>query len=293
LDTVRVVLRPKRYESLAISEARHSMPDLLYEKRDAVAVITLNRPEKRNAFSPEMLVRLADAWVDFRDDDALRVAVLTGAGDDAFCAGGDLGRLMPLFTGARVPEDDWDHRLMSDVARIMSTALLRPFELYKPIVAAINGFALAGGSEILQSTDIRVASSQSTFGLSEAQRGLVPGGGSMVRLPRQIPHCKAMEILLTGDWISAREAYRIGLVNEVVAPEEVLPRAFEFAQRLAKNAPIALRTIKEAVLRTSGLPLEDAYRIEFELSAVVTGSKDAREGPKAFMEKREPVFTGE
>ncbi|MAG29374.1 MAG: enoyl-CoA hydratase [Deltaproteobacteria bacterium] len=269
------------------------MPDLLYEKRDGIAILTLNRPERRNAFSPETMVRLAEAWVDFRDDDDLRVAILTGAGDKAFCAGGDLGRLLPLFTGARQPEDDWDHRLMNDLGNLMATALLRPFELYKPIIAAVNGFALAGGSEILQSTDIRIASSNAQFGLSEAQRGLVPGGGSMVRLPRQIPYCKAMEILMTGDYLSAEEAHRIGFVNYVVEPEELMPRAFEFAERLVKNAPLALQAIKETVIRTSGIPLEEAYVIEHELSGRVTRSKDAREGPKAFMEKREPIFIGE
>jgi enoyl-CoA hydratase len=269
------------------------MSDLLYEKRDGIAILTLNRPEQRNAFSPETMVRLAAAWIDFRDDDSLRVAILTGAGDTAFCAGGDLGRLMPLFTGAREPEDEWDRRLMEDVGSVMSTALLRPFELYKPIIAAINGYAVAGGAEILQSTDIRIASEEASFGLSEAQRGLVPGGGSMVRLPRQIPYCKAMEILMTGDRISAEEAHRIGFVNEIVAKAEVMPRALEFAERLAKNAPLALRAIKEAVIRTSGLALEEAYVIEHEISARVMRSKDAREGPKAFMEKREPVFKGE
>ncbi len=268
-------------------------PALLYEKRDGIAILTLNRPEHRNAFSPEMMVLLAEAWVDFRDDDSLRVAILTGAGEKAFCAGGDLARLMPLFTGARQPEDDWDQRLMSDVANVMSTALLRPFELYKPIISAINGGAVAGGTEILQSTDIRIASAEASFGLSEAQRGLVPGGGSMVRLPRQIPYCKAMEILLTGERMSAEEALRIGFVNEVVPSAELMDRAFHFARRLAKNAPLALRAIKETVLRTSGLPLEEAHRIEYEISGRVMTSKDAREGPRAFMEKREPVFTGE
>jgi enoyl-CoA hydratase len=270
-----------------------SEPDLLYEKRDGVAILTFNRPEKRNALSPELLVRLAEAWVDFRDDDALRVAILTGAGDQAFCAGGDLGRLMPLFTGARKPDDEWDQRLMGDLGRIMATALLRPFELYKPIVAAVNGFALAGGTEILQSTDIRIASSRSSFGLTEAQRGLVPGGGSMVRLPRQIPYCKAMEILLLGDRIPADEAHRIGFVNEVLAPEELMPRALAIADRLKKNAPLALRAIKETAIRTNGMPLEEAYEVEHALSAPVVQSRDAREGPLAFMEKREPVFRGE
>jgi enoyl-CoA hydratase len=268
------------------------MPDLLYEKHDHIAIVTFNRPERRNALSPETMVRLAEAWKDFRDDDEMRVAILTGAGDQAFCAGGDLQRLMPLFTGARAPDDDWDRRLMADVGEIMSTALLRPFELYKPIVAAVNGYALAGGSEILQSTDIRIASSSASFGLSEAKRGLVPGGGSMVRLPRQVPWCKAMEILLLGDRIPAEEAHRIGFVNEVVEPEALMPRALELAERLARNAPLALRAIKEAAIKTSGLPLEEAYAIEHRLSGAVMTSRDAREGPKAFMEKREPVWEG-
>jgi len=267
--------------------------DLLYEKRDGIAILTLNRPERRNALSPESMCRLADAWRDFRDDDSLRVAILTASGDRAFCAGGDLERLMPLFTGARAPEDEWDRRLMADAGDIMATALLRPFELYKPIVAAINGTAVAGGSEILQSTDIRIASRNARFGLSEARRGLVPGGGSMVRLPRQIPYCKAMEILLLGEPVPAAEAHRIGFVNEVVAPEELMARALEVAGKLARNGPLALRKIKETVLRTSGLPLEDAYRIEHECAATVMASRDAREGPRAFMEKREPHFTGE
>ncbi len=266
------------------------MPDLLYEKRDGIAILTLNRPEQRNAFSPETMVRLAAAWIDFRDDDSLRVAILTGAGDTAFCAGGDLGRLMPLFTGAREPEDEWDRRLMDDVAGVMSTALLRPFELYKPIIAAINGYAVAGGAEILQSTDIRIASEEASFGPARHSGDSFRG---VVRLPRQIPYCKAMEIVMTGDRISAEEAHRIGFVNEIVAKEKVMPRALEFAERLARNAPLALRAIKEAVIRTSGLALEEAYVIEHEISARVMRSKDAREGPKAFMEKREPVFKGE
>ena len=268
------------------------MPDLIYEKRDGIAYLTFNRPERRNALSPQLMVQLAEAWRDFRDDAAVRVAILTGSGDQAFCVGGDLARLMPLFTGARQPEDEWDQRLLSDLSQ-MQVALLRPFELYKPIIAAVNGYALAGGCEILQATDIRIASSNARFGLSEVKRGLVPGGGSMVRLARQIPYCKAMEMLLLGDPMSAEEAWRIGLVNEVVAPEHLMPRAEELAAKLARNGPLALRKIKEAVWRTSGLPLEQAHEIENECSAVVMQSRDAREGPRAFIEKREPVFTGE
>ncbi len=268
------------------------MPHLIYEKCDGVATLTFNRPERRNALSPELMVQLAGAWVDFRDDPAMRVAILTGAGGEAFCAGGDLQLLMPLFTGARKPQDEWDRKLLGD-GSLMMTALLKPFELYKPVIAAVNGYALAGGCEIMQATDLRIASTNASFGLSEAKRGLVPGGGSMVRLARQIPYCKAMEILLLGDRMSAEEAHRIGLVNEVVSPERLLPRAHELAARLAKNGPLALRKIKEAVLRTSGLPLAEAYAIENECAGVVMQSRDAREGPRAFMEKREPVFTGE
>jgi enoyl-CoA hydratase len=269
------------------------MPDLLYEKRDGVAILTLNRPEQRNAFSPQTMVLLARAWKDFRDDKAMRVAILTGAGDTAFCAGGDLKLLLPMFTGARKPETEWDHALMNNLGDVMATALLRPFELYKPIIAAINGYALAGGSEILQSTDIRVASRTASFGLTEVKRGLVPGAGSMVRLQRQIPYAKAMEILMIGDNMSAEEAHRIGFVNEVVEPEALMPRALELAAKIAKNAPLAVQAIKEAAIRTNGLPLEDAFVIEHECSAKVMRSKDAREGPRAFAEKREPVFTGE
>jgi enoyl-CoA hydratase len=268
------------------------MPDLLYEKRDGIAILTLNRPEQRNAFSPQTMVLLARAWKDFREDDAMRVAILTGAGDTAFCAGGDLKLLLPMFTGARQPETEWDHELMSNLGDVMATALLRPFELYKPIIAAVNGYAMAGGTEILQSTDIRIASRTASFGLTEVKRGLVPGGGSMVRLQRQIPYAKAMELLMTGDNMTAEEAHRVGFINEVVEPEALMPRALELAAKIAKNAPLAVQAIKETAIRTNGIPLEEAFKIEHECSAKVMTSSDAREGPRAFAEKREPVFKG-
>ena len=267
------------------------MADLIYEKSDGIATITMNRPERRNAISPEMMVRLGEAWVDFRDDPDLRVAILTGAGSEAFCVGGDLAALIPLFTGARPPEGEWDRRLMDNLEFTM-TSLLKGFELYKPIVAAVNGVATAGGCEILQATDIRVASRNARFGLAEAKRGLVPGGGSLVRLARQIPYAKAMEILLTGELMPAEEAWRIGLVNEIVEPDQVLPRAREIASKLAQCGPFALRKIKEAVLRTSGIPLADAFAIENQISAEVMASEDAREGPRAFLEKRPPRYQG-
>jgi enoyl-CoA hydratase len=221
---------------------------LLVEKRDGIMTLTMNRPEVRNSLSPQMLVKMAAAWHEFRDAKDLRVAILTGAGDEDFSAGGDLQLTMPLITGARKPEDEWDKKLMG-----------RGFELYKPVIAAVNGRALGGGTELTNAVDLRIAAEHAVFGTPEAKVGLLPGGGSLTRLPRQIPYCKALEMLMIGDSFSAREALEMGLVNYVVP---------------------------------SGLPLEQAYQVENEVSAIVMQSKDAREGPRAFKEKRKPHFTG-
>ena len=264
---------------------------LLVEKADGVMTLTMNRPEARNALSPQMLVKMAEAWYEFRDTRDLRVAILTGAGDEDFCAGGDLKLTMPLVTGARKPEDEWDHKLVSNYTLFMD-AILRGFELYKPVIAAVNGNALGGGTETANACDLRVAAEHAVFGTPEARRGLLPGGGSISRLPRQIPYAKAMEILLIGDSITAREALEIGLLNYVVPKEELMQKALELAGKLAENGPLAIRKIKEGVLRTSGLPLDQALQIENEVSAAVMASKDAREGPRAFKEKRKPRFTG-
>jgi enoyl-CoA hydratase/carnithine racemase len=266
------------------------MPDVLFEKKGGVAVVTFNRPQKKNALTPEMVVRLAEAWTELRDDDGLRAAILTGAGD-VFCAGADLGRLIPLLTKARAADDEWDQRLLADRS-LFQAAILRRFELWKPVIAAVNGAALAGGCEILQATDIRVAAPEASFGLPEPTRGIIPGGGSLVRLARQIPYVRAMQILLTGDPIPARDALEIGFVNEIVPREKLLERAFEIASRIAENGPLAVRKIKEVVVRSQGRPLQDAFTIEEECSREVMRSSDAREGPRAFMEKRKPNFTG-
>lgn len=266
------------------------MTELLYEKRDGVALLTLNRPTRKNALTPELMVRLAEAWRDFRDDDEARVAILTGAGD-TFTAGADLARLIPLLTRARKPEDDWDRRLLEDKT-LFQTAVLRRFELYKPVIAAVDGVALAGGCEMMLATDLRIATPEASFGLSEAKRGIVPGAGSLARLARQIPYCEAMRIMLIGDAIPASEALRIGLINEIVPRAQLLPRAHELAAKLAANGPLALRKIKEAVLRGGGRPLEEAFDIEDECARTVMRSEDALEGPRAFMEKRAPRFVG-
>jgi enoyl-CoA hydratase len=265
---------------------------LLVDREDGILTLTMNRQAARNSLSPQMLVKLAQAWYEFRDTKDLRVAILTGAGDRDFCAGGDLKITMPLMTGARQPEDDWDHQLLAG-GSLFTDAILRGFECYKPIIAAVNGNALGGGTEMTNACDLRVASEHAVFGTPEAKVGLLPGGGSITRLPRQIPYAKAMEMLLIGDKFSAREALEMGLLNYVVPHEQLLPKARELAGRLVQNGPLALRKIKEGVLRSSGEPLARAYEIENEVSAAVMASKDAREGPLAFKEKRKPNFTGE
>jgi enoyl-CoA hydratase len=266
------------------------MSELLFEKKDGVAIVTFNRPTKKNAFTPEMVVRLAEAWIEFRDDDSLRVAVLTGNGD-TFSAGADLGRMIPLLTKARPPDDEWDRKLLAD-PKLFQAAILRRFEIWKPIIAAVNGAALAGGCEMLQATDLRLAAPEASFGLPEPKRGIVPGGGSLVRLARQIPYVRAMQILLTGDAMSAQTALEVGFVNEIAPREKLVDRALELALRIAENGPLAVRKIKEAVIRSQGRPLDEAFAIEDECAREVMRSSDAREGPRAFMEKRKPNFTG-
>jgi len=267
------------------------MPAVVYEKKGGTAYIILNRPEVHNALDAEVVVRLAEAWQDFADDDSLRVAIITGAGDRAFSSGADLRKLIPLMAGARQPGDEYEEKLMSN-RRLISIALLRGFDLYKPIIAAINGYCLAGGTEIIQATDIRIAAQHATFGLTEVKRAIIPSGGSMVRLPRQVPFCKAMEVLLVGDSMSAEEAHRIGLVNQVVSPGKLMEMAEEFAGKIAENGPLAVRKIKETVLKALGRPVNEGYALEDEAARVIMGSEDAREGPRAFAEKRPPRYVG-
>jgi enoyl-CoA hydratase len=264
---------------------------LLFRKEGHIARLTMNRPAKRNAISPEMLVRLARGWREVREDPEIRVAILTGAGEQAFCAGADLGRLIPLLTRQRPPEDEWDDQLIAD-RDAFGDGLLRGFELHKPVIAAINGHALAGGTELVLACDLRFAASGSTLGLTEVARGIIPGGGGVSRAPRQVPYCKAMEILLVGHPISAEEAWRIGLVNDVLPPSAVAARADEIATRIAANGPLAVQAVKQAVLRADGAPLTEALAIESEVGVRVFTSEDAIEGPRAFMEKRPPRFVG-
>jgi enoyl-CoA hydratase len=267
------------------------MPALLFEVRNQIAYLTFNRPEVHNSISPEMIVQLCDAWHRINTDDEIRSVIITGAGDKAFSAGADLGRLIPLFTKARAPEDEWDRKLL-DNRRLGDHAILRNYDVFKPIIAAVNGFCIAGGFELMQATDLRVAAEHATFALQEVKWAIIPASGSLVRLPRQMPYCKAMEILLTGNRIDAHEAYRLGLINYVLPASQVMAKAEELASTIAANGPIAVRAIKEGVQRAMGRPLEEGFRIENEVAKAVMKSEDAREGPRSFIEKRKPVYKG-
>jgi enoyl-CoA hydratase len=260
-----------------------------FDVQDRIALITIDRPEAMNALDPAMLFGLAEAWDSAEDDDDVWVVVITGAGDKAFCVGADLKLTIPAATGeARAGELE----APADRFPNMSRTLLRGRLYPKPIVAAVNGHCIAGGLEMLLSTDLRYASPNATFALQEVKWGLLPLAGSTVRLPRQIPYCRAMELLLIGDRVSAETAHQMGLVNEVVADRPVLDRAMEVAERITRNGPFAVRKIKESVVRGLELPMEQAYTEELRLGAEVFASEDAQEGPRAFVEKREPRFTG-
>lgn len=269
-----------------------SEPHVLYEKRDGIAHVTLNRPDKRNALSPEMLVRLCDIWQDVAEDRAIRVALVTGAGTQAFSSGGDLGSTIPLMMRTRPPVGEWEERFAQDRKQLYR-AILRGANFFKPVVAAINGDALAGGAEFVLATDIRVMSETATIGVTEVRRGLIAGGGSLVRLARQVPWAMAMELALVGEPVSAQAALAMGLVNRVVPPNQVLATAEDLARRISLGAPVALAKTKEAMVRSNGLPLDEAFAIESRCTKDNAATADAREGPRAFMEKRPPVFTGQ
>ncbi|MDJ0862099.1 MAG: crotonase/enoyl-CoA hydratase family protein [Gammaproteobacteria bacterium] len=267
-----------------------SEPTVLVEKEGHLLTVTLNRPEKKNAVNAEVLCRLSDAWHRLDEADDLRVAILTGAGGD-FCAGMDLG-VVGKLTAGKPPEDEFERRLQKDTS-IIFDGWLKTYRPTKPVIAAVEGFALAGGTEILQGTDIRVAGASATFGVTEVQRALFPLAGSTVRLPRQIPHTRALEMLLTGDSYSAAECLAMGLIGRVVPDGRALVTAQRIAGRIAANGPVAVRAILRAVRESAGLAEAEAFeQKELPIGMAVFASEDAREGPKAFLEKRAPVFEG-
>src|SRR5713226_4213661 len=258
-----------------------AQPHALIERRGHVLIVTMNRPEARNALSGPMMALMRQAWDQTDSDPDIRVCVLTGAGG-AFCAGADLKAMTISHPGDRFRAGDLD---MSVVA-----PLLKGRRLSKPLIAAVEGPAIAGGTEILQATDIRVAGESARFGISEARWGLFPLGGSAVRLPRQIPYTIAADLLLTGRHISAAEAREIGLIGHVVPDGQALAKALEIADMIAANGPVAVRAILRAIRATEGMAENDAFAVESSIGMAVFRSEDANFGARASTEKRKPEF---
>jgi enoyl-CoA hydratase len=268
------------------------MPIHYEQLDDHVARITIDRPEARNALDLHHFRDLAGAWRRFRDDPDDWVAVVTGV-DGSFMTGADLKTYIPQITElqAQISAGDVDE-IDGCKLRDGTDAVLRSLRIYKPIIAAVDGPCVAGGMEMLGGVDIRLATERATFGVMEPKRGLFAGGGTTVRLPRQIAYPAAMELLLTAEAFPATRALELGLLNELVPEAELQARALQWAARITANAPLAVRATKESVLRGLAVDQREAYRIERELAAEVFASDDAKEGPTAFAEKRDPRWTG-
>jgi enoyl-CoA hydratase len=260
-----------------------------YEKNDEhIVLVTIDRPEARNALDMYHFRDLAAAWREFGCDDDAWVAIVTGVGRN-FMAGGDLKTYIPQITGlqkqiAKGEVDEIDGCKLSDGTH----AVLRNTKLYKPVIAAVNGPCVAGGMEMLGGTDIRIATEHASFGVMEPKRGLFAGGGTTVRLPRQLNFPAAMEFLLTAERFSAKRALELGLINEIVDEDQLRDRAYGWAHRITANAPLAVQATKESVMRGLALSLDEAYGVETEMSKRIFQTEDAKEGPKAFAEKRPP-----
>ncbi len=264
-----------------------------YEMDDEhIVLITIDRPETKNACDLYHFRDLANAWRRFRDDPDAWVAIVTGVGRN-FMSGADLKTYIPQITDLqkRIATGEIDE-IDGCKLRDGTDSVLRSLIIYKPIIAAINGPCVAGGMEMLGGIDIRVATTNARFGVMEPKRGLFAGGGTTVRLPRQLAFPAAMEFLLTAEALPAERAMEVGLLNEIVAEDELLDRARWWAQRITANAPVAVQATKESVLRCLAIDMKAAYKLESEISSMVFQTEDAKEGPKAFAEKRPPRWQG-
>ena len=267
----------------AADSTSHKAPHCLVEQVGHTLVVTMNRPEARNALSGDMLAIMSDAWDRVNSDDSIRVCILTGAGG-YFCAGADLKAM-----NAKPPSDSFES---GEFDPSVIKSLLKGFRLTKPLIAAVEGPAVAGGTEILQGTDIRVAGESAKFGVAEARWSLYPMGGSAVRLIRQMPYTVAAELLLTGRTMKAPEAKEVGLIGHVVPDGEALAKAHEIADAIAANGPVAVQAILRTMRDSEGKHEDDCWVDDAKVGAAVFASDDAKEGPRAFLEKRKPEFTG-
>ncbi|MDZ4278540.1 MAG: enoyl-CoA hydratase-related protein [Dehalococcoidia bacterium] len=255
---------------------------ILYEKDGRTALVTINRPDRLNAIDGQTSYELNKAFTDFRDDDGLWVAILTGSGERAFSTGNDLVAMAEQMAGKAGPQ----------VPRAPVGGITREFECWKPMIAAINGYCLAGGLEVALCCDIRVAAEHAQFGVPEVTRAIIPSAGGTQRLLRMLPRGIALELLLTGGRFDARWALGYGLVNHVVPADQVLPKAREIAQAICENGPLAVRAAKASALRGLERSLEDGLKGEVEFARTVLATEDAREGPRAFTQKRKPEYKG-
>ncbi len=261
------------------------MSVLLFEKKNKIAYITLNRPEAFNAINGELWNALADAWYKVRDDPEIWTAIVTSAGEKAFCTGADLKEMGAAFAEAIKTGK-------APTPPIPYITPMRGIQVWKPFIAAINGMALGGGLELALACDIRVAAEHVRLGVPEVKQGLIPGMSGTQKLPRLAPFGIAMEMLMTGEPITAQEAYRLGLVNRVVPMADLMKTAEAIANKINENGPVAVRAVKESAYRGIQMALDDALRFENLITVAVTNSEDALEGPRAFGEKRKPVFKG-
>lgn len=252
-----------------------------FELTDGVAVITLNRPERLNAMDAEAYRALSEAWLRVRDDGDIRAAIVTGAGDRSFTTGADL---KSFFTDPSDLSEFW----LTQKEQLLNRGL----EVYKPVIAAVNGYCLGGGMTLLLATDIRIAAEHASFGLAEVKRGVIAGNGGTQRVLAQLPYAIGMELLLTGDRFDAPTAERWGLVNKVVPLADLMETAMDYATRIAANAPLAVQAAKELALRARDMDLGSGLRMEQAMNRLLQFTADAKEGPAAFAEKREPQFEG-
>jgi len=252
---------------------------LIYEVKEKVAYITLNRPEAMNAMDGEVYELLSKAWIDVRDNPHVWAAIITGAGEKAFTAGADLKSFIPQ------KKEGGEFWLTQK-----NMLLNRGMEVWKPVIAAVNGYCLAGGMTLLFATDIRIAADHAVFELSEVKRGILPGNGGTQRALRQLPYAIAMEMLLLGRRLTAQEAFAYGLINKIVPQKDLMPTAEAYARKLCENAPLSLMAIKELAIRSQSMPMEHGLRLEESFLEFLRTTEDAKEGPRAFAEKRKAAY---